>query len=418
MEEKINVEEILKDKSQGTKLYDLLYNIDVELDTISTTDTETVVWCTNETDNNTTCHRGYSEFGTVRGCSDGLQILLPSKEMRDWNKFAWKKEDVLVNKDGDVHIIFERFADDTYCSFVGKYYLWKENNDTEHFYKNERLLTSDFQKAGKDAAQTYISTIEERLGGKLNRETLEVEADVNVGDVVSDDVLYGICKKVDNSNVYCDFGCDSANYNAPITKFCLQKEDINVVMPTNKEAWYKEIEKKHHISIDRNTLEVQPEFKDGDIAFADFGITQDVFIVTDKTNLSEGYYSYVVLNLNTTKTLSIGCKTSFFKENLYTLRFATEEEKQQLIDALAKEGKAWDAEKKQVVDLKPKWTPKPFDRVITRNAADDVWTANIFSHMDSHGEYVTIACVGGYTYCLPYNEDTAKLIGTTKDVEV
>nr|DAE77213.1 MAG TPA: hypothetical protein [Caudoviricetes sp.] len=175
MEEKINVAAILKDKSQGTKLYDLLYNIDVELDTISTTDTETVVWCTNETDNNTTCHRGYSEFGTVRGCSDGLRILLPSKEMRNWGKFAWKKGDVLVNKDGDVHIIFERFADDTYCSFVGKYYLWKENNDTEQFCKNERLLTSDFQKAGKDDAQTYINTIEERLDGKLNRETLEVE---------------------------------------------------------------------------------------------------------------------------------------------------------------------------------------------------------------------------------------------------
>ena len=188
MEAKINVAEILKDKPQGTKLYDLLYNIDVELDTISTTDTETVAWCTNETDNNTTCHRGYSKFGTVRGCPNGLQILLPSKEMRDWSKFAWKKGDVLVNKDGDVYIIFERFADDTYCSFAGKYYLWKENNDTEHFYKNERLLTSDFQKAGKDAAQTYISTIEERLSGKLNRETLEIEKtqpEFKDGDILS-----------------------------------------------------------------------------------------------------------------------------------------------------------------------------------------------------------------------------------------
>ena len=99
------------------------------------------------------------------------------------------------------------------------------------------------------------------------------------------------------------------------------------------------------------------------------------------------------------------------------LRLATDSEKQQLFAALAKEGKAWDAENKMVVDLRPKWTPKPFDRVITRNAADDVWTANIFSHMDSHGEYVTIACVGGYTHCLPYNEETAKLIGTTKNVE-
>ena len=105
MEKEINITEILKDKPQGTKLYDWLYNRDVELDTISTTDTETVVWCTNETDNNTTCHRGYSEFGTVRGCPDGLQILLPSKSMRDWSKLAWKKGDVLVSKD-NVHIIF------------------------------------------------------------------------------------------------------------------------------------------------------------------------------------------------------------------------------------------------------------------------------------------------------------------------
>lgn len=101
MEAKINIAEILKDKPQGTKLYDWLYNRDVELDTISTTDTETVVWCTNETDNNTTCHRGYSEFGTVRGCPDGLQILFPSKSMQDWSKFAWKKGDVLVSNDGE-----------------------------------------------------------------------------------------------------------------------------------------------------------------------------------------------------------------------------------------------------------------------------------------------------------------------------
>lgn len=36
METKINIAAILKDKPQGTKLYDWLHNIDVELDTIST----------------------------------------------------------------------------------------------------------------------------------------------------------------------------------------------------------------------------------------------------------------------------------------------------------------------------------------------------------------------------------------------
>ena len=75
-----------------------------------------------------------------------------------------------------------------------------------------------------------------------------------------------------------------------------------------------------------------------------------------------------------------------------------------------------DAKKKQVVDLKPKWiTPKPFDRVITRGDNNDIWTANIFSHMNSYGEYVAIGCVGGYTYCLPYNDETAHLIGTADE---
>ena len=75
-----------------------------------------------------------------------------------------------------------------------------------------------------------------------------------------------------------------------------------------------------------------------------------------------------------------------------------------------------DSEKKQIVDLKPKWiTPKPFDRVITRGDNNDIWTANIFSHMNSHGEYVAIGCVGGYHYCLPYNDETAHLIGTTDE---
>lgn len=71
--------------------------------------------------------------------------------------------------------------------------------------------------------------------------------------------------------------------------------------------------------------------------------------------------------------------------------------------------------KKAIVDLKPKWNPKPFDRVVTRVDDDAIWTANIFSHIDQYGEYNTIGCVGGYPYCLPYNEETAKLIGTTDD---
>lgn len=337
MEEKINVAAILKDKPQGTKLYDLLYNIDVELDTISTTDTETVVWCTNETDNNTTCHRGYSEFGTVRGCSDGLRILLPSKEMRDWSKFAWKPGDVLVNKDGNVHIIFDGFEDDTYKNFHGKNYLWEEGGSIVNFEEDEDYMqTSDFNKANKEDAQEYIHKIEKELGGNLNMETLEIE-------------------------------------------------------------------------------KTQSEFKDGDIVFMK-GIKSELFancIFILKGEYKDGderafYYAFYNADDKFTEAEYGNTKVH------YSLRLATDSEKQQLFDALAKEGKAWDAKKKMIVDLKPKVELKPFDKVLVRDSKSDNWRANLFGYIGKDGYY---RCVyANWAYCIPYIGNES-LLGTTKDVE-
>lgn len=330
METKINIAAILKDKPQGTKLYDYLHNIDVEFNNVETTEIETSIWCTRDKGGYNELF-GYSQLGTLRGWLDGLQFLFPSKEMRDWGKFSWEKGDILVNKDGDVHIIFERFIDDTYCSFAGKYYLWKENNNTEQFYEKERLLTSNFQKASKESAQTYINTIEKRLGGKLNMGTLEIE---------------------------------------------------------------------------------KAEFKDGDIVYADYGHKQAVFIVSGKINLSEGYNSLVALDLRGL-ALDMGYM-SFFKEDLCKLRFATEEEKRQLFSALAKENKAWDAEKKQIVELKPKVELKPFDKVLIRDFKDQAWQVSLFGYKDANNYY---CCNGGcWNQCIPYIGNES-LLGTTKNVE-
>lgn len=334
MEIKINIAAILKDKPQGTKLYDWLHNIDVELDTISTTDTETVVWCTNETNNNTTCHRGYSEFGTERGYPDGLQILFPSKEMRDWSKFAWKKGDVLVSKHGTKEVIFDGFDDDYYVTFKCKHAL--ETIEGESEYKGESddgynyFYTENYYLESEDAAQTYINTLEKILGGKLNRETLEIEK--------------------------------------------------------------------------------QTEFKDGDIAFADYGNRQNVFVVSDKTDLSEGYSSFISLDLSSL-TLSMGCRISFFKKDLCKLRLATEEEKKQFFSALEKEGKRWDSDKKAIVDLKPKVELKPFDKVLVRDFGSQAWQVSLFGYKDSDFYYCCHGC--GWNQCIPYNEETAHLLGTT-----
>ena len=331
MEKEINVAEILKDKPKGTKLYDLLYNVDVELDTISTTDTETVIWCTNETDNNTTCHRGYSEFGTVRGCPDGLQILLPSKEMRDWRKFDWKKGDVLISNDSDILIIFNGFSKDDYTIFEGKH--WISLSKKRHISFMNMQNTQNYHiEDNKEVVKTYIKTIEERLGGKLNRETFEIKKQQEFKD---GDVVFVRCKR-----------------------FCY--------------------------------IEIFNYFKD------------------------DGLYDHASLS-TTLQMIDICGKYPISKDEIVEIRLATDSEKKQLFGALAKEGKAWDAESKAIVDLKPKWNPKPFDRVVTRVDDNAIWTANIFSHIDQYGEYNTIGCVGGYPYCLPYNEETAHLVGTNDE---
>lgn len=160
----------------------------------------------------------------------------------------------------------------------------------------------------------------------------------------------------------------------------------------------------------------QPEFKDGDIAFADYGNRQDVFIVSDKTNLSEGYSSFISLDLSSL-TLSMGYRTCFFKKDLCKLRLATDSEKKQLFSALEKEGKVWDAEKKMIVNLKPKVELKPFDNVLVRHQKTEEWRANIFSHTDKTDEYLDYVCVNGrWEFCILY-EGNESLLGTTKDVE-
>ena len=98
---------------------------------------------------------------------------------------------------------------------------------------------------------------------------------------------------------------------------------------------------------------------------------------------------------------------------LSRLYYAREDEKKELFDALAKGGKAWDAKKKQIVDLKLKWTPKPFDKVIVRCSEADRWSIDFFSYK-VHNGYI---CTGDawFGYCLPYNDETAHLLGTTDD---
>lgn len=161
MEQKdINIYEILKGVEYGTELYTPMCGNVVF----------TCLPSNNETIRTEKDLRIYRFDKNGRWMEGGEVMLFPSNEMRDWSKF-FKKGDVLVSKDREVHIIFEKFEDDAFTKFRGKHYLWKECYNEEVF----QMETSVFEKASDDDAQTYINNINKCFGGKLNRETLEIE---------------------------------------------------------------------------------------------------------------------------------------------------------------------------------------------------------------------------------------------------
>ena len=86
----------------------------------------------------------------------------------------FRSGDVLVSNDSDSHIIFEGFSKDDYSTFEGKH--WISVSKKRHISHLDVQKTQCYHiEDDKDAAQTFIKTIEERLGGKFNRETLEIE---------------------------------------------------------------------------------------------------------------------------------------------------------------------------------------------------------------------------------------------------
>ena len=90
-------------------------------------------------------------FDDAKGCAP---CIVPSKEMRDWKKFAWKKGDVLKAGVGNL-CIFDSWESDNYTEFHAKF--------ATPNYSGALLKTKEW------------NNIEETKGGKLNLETLEIE---------------------------------------------------------------------------------------------------------------------------------------------------------------------------------------------------------------------------------------------------
>lgn len=167
MEQKdIDIYEILKDEEYGTELYTPICGKVWHSGMANDKDSAKAIWTEDEA--------GREHFFDKNGkiYKEGEVLLFPSKEMRDWSKF-FKKGDVLEYV-GDKKLqgtcTFEKYEDETKTRFFGRFVKEKEVLNPN---LSANFRTVDWVK--KHNPTGYIRFVEERLGGKLNRKTLEIE---------------------------------------------------------------------------------------------------------------------------------------------------------------------------------------------------------------------------------------------------
>lgn len=319
MEEKNNIAEILKDKPENTKLYSPLfgdvYFSDVEDCFIKVT------------------HHGgrmvrFFDNGIYYNYPESEPLLFPSREMRDWRKFAWKKGDVLTDNISTI-CMFEGWANSDYTEFKAKYTLHLIASTNA---ENEVCKTNNFVQVLKEEdKQSYLATAE-------------------------------------------------TYFNVNITKGSLQIE------------------------------QPKPEFKDGDIVALVVRKCTHIAIFQSRQEAYIGFHA--VLCQNDELLLE-----EPFREDVgdIELRLATDSEKQQLFDALAKENKKWDAEKKAIVNLPKKSEFKIFQKVLVRNYNGEEWIPGFFFRIHNDGCRYILVCGEIYKQCIPYNDHTEHLLGTTDE---
>ena len=60
-------------------------------------------------------------------------------------------------------------------------------------------------------------------------------------------------------------------------------------------------------------------------------------------------------------------------------------------------------------------TLKPFDKVIVKGLAHYNWSCDLFSYIDESTNFPYKCMTSSYHFCIPYNDDTKHLLGTTDE---
>ena len=355
MNEYIDLRKILKGCPKGTILYSLIHGY-VEFSKILDKGSRVI-----EVISITNSGKRYVEHYTFRGQLHSVYnndecVRFPSQTQRDWSKFTapW------YNKP-----IEQKFK-------VGQYITDGHHSgqiieDDCHCYKILDLTGCNATIIPFTLQDNYhLWTIQDAKDGDV----LVNGSNIFIFHFINNRRLMGYCHvNMDDGNLYNDIGRNECfcTIDAPITP--ATKEQRNFLFQKIKEAGYK-------WNTETKTLEnlVKPKFKVGD------RIRHKVTNKDDVYEISKVYAD------------------CYWIAGFPWMIYMKYQDQYELIPN----------------KFDPK-TLKPFDRVIVRNNNGE-WKCANFSHIkDYDSDYRYDCCYMIYRYCIPYNEETKHLVGTTEE---
>jgi hypothetical protein len=149
---------------------------------------------------------------------------------------------------------------------------------------------------------------------------------------------------------------------------------------------------------DSDLIIEENDFEDGDIIADDKGCVA----IFKKYTIENQFLFYAQLGYK-------GNLVYDYDNAIDIVHLATEQEKKKLFDALAKEDKRWNAEKKAIEDVKEekKCEFKRGQAVLVRDNDSEIWRPAIFIdyNYDSNHHYPFITTNGRYKMCIDYDSN-------------
>lgn len=255
----------------------------------------------------------------------------------------------------------------------------------------------------------------------------ETYKDWQVGDVI------GCLDEDGDMDIIADHLCRvifrSGELVAIAENYSAEEADINGCYTCSqlfRECWRLVLTDIEQQIIEQQIIEEKNEYKpqDGDICFVKTSAGNRFIFIKRDNESDDEIHGYIIMATNSKSLYSSNVLCVCERKSIREFRPATEKERQKLFDAMAKKGKRWNAEKKVVEDIPKPYEFKKGEPVLVRDDQNERWKIRVFEQIrEGKQDYPYLAiegieqCREGYKYCLPYNERTMHLLGTSRDYE-